>query len=160
MEFDLWDELAGLERRMDELVRAMLGSRPRRALLSLPSGLRHGFIPTTDVFVRGGGLVIRAELPGIDPKKDVSVSVEDGELVIRGERRCREEVKEEDYVRVEASYGAFERRVPIPQGVEEAKINATYADGVLEVIVPAGKPAARPKPRAIPIRSTGKARAA
>ena len=59
-------------------------------------------------------------------------------LVIVGERRHEKEVKEEAYYRVEASYGTFERRIAVREGIDESHISATYADGVLEVIVPKG----------------------
>jgi HSP20 family protein len=70
--------------------------------------------------------------------KDVTVQVREGMLIIAGERRCEMEVKEEAYYRMEASYGTFERQIAIPEGIDESRISATYADGVLEVIVPNG----------------------
>jgi HSP20 family protein len=91
-----------------------------------------------DVFGRDDDLVVKLEVPGIDPGKDVSVEVREGTLVIAGERRHEKEIKEEAYYRMEASYGTFERQIAIPEGVDESRISATYADGVLEVIVPKG----------------------
>ena len=64
------------------------------------------------------------------------------------------QVKEEAYYRMEAAHGTFERYISIPEGIEEDKIKAAYADGVLEVIVPAAAKALEPaKPRTIPIKT-------
>lgn len=160
MQIELWDEMAALERRMDELFRTFLGPRARLTFPALPVRLRRPFVPAIDVFSRGKDLVVRMELPGIDPVKDVAVTVEEDELVIRGERKRKEEVKEEHYYRMEASYGAFERHIPIPEGVDEGKIKAEYADGVLEVVVPEAAKALPPKARSIPIRTTKAVKAA
>jgi HSP20 family molecular chaperone IbpA len=111
-------------------------------------------VPVTDVFVRDEDLMIRVELPGIDPATDVTVSVEDGHLVIRGERKQEGELKEEAYYRLETAYGTFERFIPLPEGFDQAEIESAYEDGVLEVIVPAAAKALEPpKPRTIPIKT-------
>lgn len=135
---DLWDEIAALERRTDDLVRGFLGTRTRLANPTFSLSVRLPYMPTMDVFERGDDLVVNVEIPGIDPEKDVTIEVHEGTLTIRGERRQEKEVNEEAYHRMEASYGAFERRIQVPQGVDETKITARYADGVLEVIVPGG----------------------
>jgi HSP20 family protein len=83
-------------------------------------------------FVEEGAYVLRAELPGIDPEKDVEVSIENDMLTIRGERR--EETKEKN--RREFHYGSFRRTVSLPKGADADKITASYNDGVLEVRVP------------------------
>jgi HSP20 family protein len=135
---DFWDEITTLERRMDDLLRGFLGARTHLAYPALPLFVRKPFAPAMDVFKRNGNLAIRVELPGIDPEKDVRITTRDHDVVIEGERRQEEEVKQEAYYRMEATYGAFERRIPIPDGVEDEKIAATYTDGVLEVVVPIG----------------------
>ncbi len=94
--------------------------------------------PAVESFVRDGKLVVRADLPGIDPK-EVEVSVLGNVLTIKGERKEKKEVKEPDYIRREVSYGSFERRLTLPSGVTADKIEAQYKDGVLEIIMPAGK---------------------
>ena len=123
-----WDEMFALERRVDELMRSFLGTRTAPMLKV--------FTPTTDVFDRKGDLVVRVELPGLDVVKDVKVNIEEGALVIKGERRQREETREDAYYRMETSYGTFTRRVPLPEGIDEETITAEYKDGVLEVVVP------------------------
>ena len=137
---DVWDEFMVLQRRMDDLFRTYLGPRARATFPALPEGFRRPFVPVCDVFGREGDLIVHLEVPGIDPEKDVTIQVEDDVLVIRGERSTKEEVEEKDYYRMESSYGSFERRLPIPEGVKEDDIVATYADGVLEVVLPGAAP--------------------
>lgn len=97
-------------------------------------------------FVEGDTCVIRAELPGIDPEKDVEISVSDGIMHLQAVRRERSEEERPDGYRSEFRYGSLERRFRLPQGTTEKDIKATYHDGILEVRVPAPKqvkPAAR-----------------
>ena len=84
--------------------------------------------------------VIRAEIPGVDPDKDVEITVDDGVLTISAERR--EEVKEKG--RSEFHYGSFLRRVSLPPGAKEEQLEARYEDGILEVTVPVGATKAKP----------------
>jgi HSP20 family protein len=91
-------------------------------------------------FVEDKTLVVRAELPGIDPEKDVDISVVDGSLVIRAEKEQKSEKTEKDSYRSEFHYGSFVRAIALPSGVDEAQIAASYRDGVLEVRVPMGEP--------------------
>jgi HSP20 family molecular chaperone IbpA len=137
---DVWDEFMVLQRRMDDLFRTYLGPRARATFPALPEGFRRPFVPVCDVFGREGDLIVHLEVPGIDPEKDVTIQVEDDVLVIRGERSTKQEVEEKDYYRMESSYGSFERRLPIPEGVNEDDIVATYADGVLEIVLPGAAP--------------------
>jgi HSP20 family protein len=83
-------------------------------------------------FVEGDTYVLRADLPGIDPDKDVEISLEGDVLTIKGERR--EEIKERH--RQELRYGSFSRSVHLPGHAKEGDVKASYADGVLEVRVP------------------------
>jgi HSP20 family protein len=85
---------------------------------------------------KDGSLVIRADLPGIDPDKDVEVTVSGGMLHIDAERHQEERKEEQGYVRRELRYGSLSRSLPIPEGVNEGDITATYKDGVLEIRVP------------------------
>ncbi|OIQ78130.1 alpha-crystallin [mine drainage metagenome] len=81
--------------------------------------------------VKENEILIRAELPGVDPDKDIEVTVGDGFLTIKGERR--EEHK--DAERSEFHYGSFTRSISMPNGVDETAVHATYKDGILEVKV-------------------------
>jgi HSP20 family protein len=91
--------------------------------------------PSVDIFEHEGNLVLKAELPGIEPK-DVDVRVENNVLTLRGERKLETEVKREKYHRVERSYGTFSRSFTLPSVVDTEKIKAEYRDGVLQVTLP------------------------
>jgi HSP20 family protein len=100
-------------------------------------------------------LVVRAELPGIDPDRDVEVTVSEGVLHISARREERSEQKENDTVRSEFHYGSFVRNLPLPSGVREDDVDATYKDGILEIRMPIGEeqkaaakriPVSRPEP--------------
>jgi HSP20 family protein len=97
-------------------------------------------------YVEDDQYVLRAELPGIDPDNDVELTVDNGVLTIKAERR--EETKESG--RSEFRYGAFTRSVTLPAGADEDAVTATYDDGILEVRVPI-KEAKRPETRRITI---------
>jgi len=87
-------------------------------------------------FTEEGSLVIRAELPGIDPDKDVEISMHDGMLHLRAERKESTETKGTSEYRSEFRYGMFERTLPLPGGIKEGDVTATYKDGILEVRLP------------------------
>ena len=89
--------------------------------------------------------VVRAEIPGVDPDKDVEITVSDGVLTIAAERR--EQISEKG--RSEFHYGSFVRRVTLPTGAVEDKLAARYQDGILEITVPIE--AVQAEPRTIPI---------
>lgn len=99
-----------------------------------------------DEYREDGDLVIRAELPGIDPDEDVELTVSDSMLRIEAERREEEKVEEKGYVRHEIRSGTFTRSLPLPEGVSEADVTASYKDGILEIRVPAPAPAMEPSP--------------
>jgi HSP20 family protein len=141
-----WDDLFAMERRIDEFMRSFLGTKTVFG--------RRAFVPPIDVFERKGDLVVRLEAPGLDPAKDVKVTVQEGLLLISGERHLKEEVEEKDFYRMETSYGTFTRSVPLPEGFDEDTIKAEYKDGVLEVVAPkAAKALGAPKPKEIPVRA-------
>jgi HSP20 family protein len=83
-----------------------------------------------------GTLVVWAELPGLDPDKDVDVSVSDGVLHISAKREERNEKKDKGSYRSEFRYGEFSRDLALPTGVDPGKVDAKYKDGILEVRVP------------------------
>jgi len=83
-----------------------------------------------------GFVVVKAELPGIDPDKDIDVWVADGMLHISAKREEREEFKDKGVVRSEFHYGEFSRTLPMPTGIDQGSVKASYKDGILEVRVP------------------------
>jgi len=87
-------------------------------------------------FTDAGTFVVRAELAGIDPDKDVEVTVSGGMLHIRAERTEKEEHRSKDRYRSEFRYGIFERDVLLPEGVTGEDVSASYTHGILEVRVP------------------------
>ena len=105
--------------------------------------------PAVDIFETEGEIVVKAELPGMD-RKDIALHLENNVLSIRGERRFEKETKEENYHRIERSYGNFSRSFSIPATVDEEKIRADYKDGVLKIILPKKEQA---KPKQIKIAS-------
>lgn len=136
MKIELWDEFAGLQRQMDDLFGDFFA--PRRTFEPPVVGVfRRPFAPVTDIYEKDGKRIIRVEIPGIDPKKDLKITLQDGYLMIEGERVRREEVKDEDVYRVESFYGEFRRYFPVPEGVEAKDLTADYVDGILEIAMPA-----------------------
>jgi HSP20 family protein len=96
-------------------------------------------LPVTDVTETDKEIEITAELPGLE-EKDVKIDLADNLLTIRGEKKAKEE-KDKNYRMVERSYGAFERTIELPDGVNPDAIKATLAKGVLKVMVPKPVPA-------------------
>ncbi len=93
------------------------------------------WFPDIDVFQREGKIVIRADLPGMRPE-DVDVTVEGDLLTIKGRREEEKETKEENYYSSERAFGEFSRTVRLPEGTATDAIEATCANGVLEVTTP------------------------
>jgi HSP20 family protein len=91
--------------------------------------------PQVDVIDRDAEVVIKAEVPGVD-RKDLSVTVTDDTVTIRGEKKREEKVEKGDYYRCEIERGEFVRTVALPAGVDGAKARATFKDGVLELSLP------------------------
>jgi HSP20 family protein len=106
--------------------------------------------PAVDIYEQDGNLVLKAELPGIDPK-DVDVRVENNVLNLTGERKFENEVKREQYHRVERAYGRFSRSFTLPNVVDTARIKAEFKDGLLRVVMPKREEA---KPKQISIAVT------
>jgi HSP20 family protein len=90
-------------------------------------------------FVEKDEYVIRAEMPGIDPDKDVNVHVRNHSLEVRAERKQETKTEEGKGYRTEFRYGSFFRRVPLPPDANEQDVTATYRDGILEVRLPVEK---------------------
>jgi HSP20 family protein len=115
------------------------------------------FAPACDIAARGEELVLRVDLPGIDPERDVEVAAEDGVLYIRGERHRAQRGEDEQSRWAESWTGTFERGFQLPGTANPSKITASYRDGVLEVVVPQ---AASPGARKIPVTVAGRPRPA
>ncbi|MBC7318262.1 Hsp20/alpha crystallin family protein [Candidatus Bipolaricaulota bacterium] len=123
---------ARMSRLMDELFRDLVSFEDFADLdLDVFPGFGH-----TDIYLKDKTLVIETELPGAR-KEDIQVRVEDNRLVITGEIRRYEEVRDENYIRMGRRYGAFRRVFPLPEEVEDKKaIRAKFENGVLRVEIP------------------------
>jgi HSP20 family protein len=124
---------------------------------SLPAAFPRGFgrdvlVPELDVRDDGKQLMIDVDLPGVD-EKDVSVTLANGLLTIKGEKRSEREEKKESYYAAERSYGSFERTLRLPEAVDEGRIDARFDRGVLKIVAQK-KPEAQKAEKRIEIRKS------
>jgi HSP20 family protein len=136
-----WDPLGdvgSLRAEIDRLVgQAATGALP------------HRWAPSSDIIEGEDGIVITAELPGVKDE-DIHITVQNGVLRISGERRLEEEINQQRFHRLERTYGGFERRFTLPQGIREEDIHAGVAYGVLKITIPK---ASAPEPRVVAVGS-------
>ncbi|HEX9260058.1 MAG TPA: Hsp20/alpha crystallin family protein [Acidimicrobiales bacterium] len=104
--------------------------------------------------LKDGELVVRAEMPGIDPDKDVHIEVADGVLTIKAERKMESKEEKPGHFRSEFRYGSFVRRLVLPDSVALDDIKAAYTDGILEVRLPMPPAPATPEVRKIAVTKT------
>ena len=97
--------------------------------------LEGAWSPMVDVCEDKDNVLVRADLPGLN-KEEIDLSILGNTLTIKGEKKSETEVDEENYHRVERSYGLFQRTVELPSDVDQDKVDASYKDGVLEVKLP------------------------
>jgi HSP20 family protein len=97
-----------------------------------------GWYPAVESYVEGDKLIVRVDLPGIDPK-EVEILVVDNQLIIKGERKATREHNGDSHLYREVHYGRFERTLPLPKRVSADNVNARYNEGVLEISMPASK---------------------
>ena len=133
--------LARLERDFEHLMERFFGDAQRSAPLA-------DFGPAVSLAETESQYEVAAELPGMS-REDVRVELRNGDLCISGEKKNPEAEKGKTFHRVEQCYGEFRRAVPLPGAVDEAKIEASYKDGVLTVILPKCKEA---RPRQIEVK--------
>jgi len=110
----------------------------------------------TEEFHDGDTLVVRAELPGSDPQKDIEITVSSGVVHIRAHREQKEEHREDGAYRSEFRYGNFSRDIALPRGAAADDVRASYANGILEVRVPCPEQA-EPTPVKVAIDTGGAA---
>jgi HSP20 family protein len=135
-------ELDRFRRDFDDLFDRFLGGRFSRQ--------SPGNGPALESYVDNGKLIVRADLPGTDPK-DVEITATGDQLIIRAKREQQHEEKGRDFIHREVAYGSFERTVKLPGGVNPDEIKASYNNGVLELTVPLPEQA---RTRKVPIQST------
>ena len=136
---DPFRELAAMQNRMARLFGDVY-------LRDEDTAFRGSWTPAVDIFeTEHHDLVLKAELPGMT-REDIEVSVENGTLMLKGQKKFDETVKEENYRRVERSYGQFHRSFTLPNTVDTSKVAADYKNGILTVKLPFREEA---KPRTI-----------
>jgi HSP20 family protein len=138
MAINRWDpfrEVVSLQNRMNNLFRGMNEEESPLAAAS--------FVPAVDIYEDKDKVVLKLEVPGID-QKDLHVTVEDNTLTVKGERKFEGEEKQENFHRIERTYGSFYRAFTLPPTVDTANIGADYKAGVLKLELKK-KPEAQPK---------------
>ena len=101
------------------------------------------WIPSVDIYETENSLILTAEIPGVD-ENNIEIKIEDNTLSLKGERLFEKETTEENYHRIERSYGSFYRSFTIPRSVDQEKIRAEHDNGVLRITMPK-KPESKPK---------------
>ena len=126
----------GLMRRMQEDMDRLFGEAwgGRQSPSLFGEGGRAGWVPAIETFQRGDEFVVRAEVPGLSPE-DVSVEIGDDQLTIQGERKYDHQEEHEGVFRSERAYGSFYRVVPLPEGAMSDSAQATFKNGVLEIVL-------------------------
>ena len=136
-------EVTNLRREMDKIWEDFFGGREL-------VGVEGAWIPPVDLSETKDALIVKAEVPGMDPK-EIEVSMTGDLLTIKGEKKQRTEEKDENYHRIETRYGAFSRMIRLPVAVDSEKISATYEKGVLKLTLTKKEES---KPKQIEIKTT------
>ena len=143
--WDPFDDLASLRESMDKLFEEFFTRRPDRIRAPVV------WQPAIEAYETDGDVVVRAELPGIDPKQ-VEISVTEDTLTLKGEAKSEQEEKKRNYYRRELRYGSFVRSIALPSGVQGDKASASYKNGILEIRVPKSE---RAKPKTVKVVVAG-----
>lgn len=141
--WDAFHNLSTLQEQVNRLFDTKFSPNADSSALS-------AWAPAVDVYETENELVIKADLPGAT-EKDLDVKVENNMLTIGGERKFEQEVREENYLRMERSYGSFHRTFSLPSTVDTQAIQAQYTDGVLTLTLPKR---AESKPKQVKVKVT------
>jgi HSP20 family protein len=125
--------LSSFRRDMDELFTRFFGDWERAGTPWAP--MSASYVPQIESCVKDNTLLLKADLPGIDPK-EVELTVEGNQLTIKGERKAEREGQDGNYFHREVRYGSFVRTFTIPEGVKAEDVHAVYRNGVLELSIP------------------------
>jgi HSP20 family protein len=139
-----WDpfrEMSSLQERMNRLFDE---SRDRGTAEDVAQG---AWVPPIDIHETPESLVLKAELPGLK-REDIQIELQDSTLVLKGEKRFEKDVNEENYHRIERSYGSFQRSFTLPGMIKQDGVKAKFTDGVLEITLPKVEEA---KPRQVKV---------
>jgi HSP20 family protein len=141
-----WDpfrNVSNLQAQVNRLFESTLPDRGSDSSLTT-------WAPAVDIYETENELVLKADLPDVN-EKDIDIRIENNTLSIHGERKFEQEVKEENYLRVERSYGSFTRSFTLPSTVNTEAIKAEYKNGVLRVEMPKR---AESKPKQVKVNVT------
>ena len=138
-----WDPFGSFERQMLDRLFRPTGRREQWEATPLLSS----WTPAVDAHEKDGSIHVTVELPGVE-MKDVDVTLENNVLTIRGERRSETENDDKNYHWRERAFGTFQRSFTLPATVDRDKLQASYKNGVLEVVIPQ-KAEAKPKQIAV-----------
>ncbi len=147
-----WEPFRGVNTLQDQFNRLFSDVFDRKAEESSLTA----WAPAVDIYETGHELVVKADLPEVDPK-DLDIRVENNILTIRGERKFEKKVNEDNYLRVERAYGSFARSFTLANTVNSDAIKADYQDGVLTLTIPKREEA---KPKQIKVNVNTQAMAA
>ena len=139
-------QLSQMHEAFDDLVRDIFSDFPAPWLGTGAVGGE--WIPPMDVVEEEGRYLVHLDLPGLR-REDITVSVENGTLTLKGERRHESETKNGGYKRFERSHGTFTRTIALPNTIDPKRIEAAYKDGVLTVVLPKSEEA---RPKAIDVK--------
>jgi len=134
--------MSNLQDQVNRLFDASLRAKEENALTA--------WAPSVDIYETENELVVKADIPDVN-EKDIDVRVENNTLTIRGERKFEQKVKEENYLRVERTYGTFSRSFTMPNTINTEAIKAEYKQGVLTVELPKR---AETKPKQVKVNVT------
>jgi len=145
------DPFSAFRAEMDSLFDSFMGGLPAfTGMLGTGAGRSVPLAAHMDVKETDKEIVVEAELPGMDDK-DISLSLQDGILTIKGEKKLERDEEKENYRMMERRYGSFQQSVRLPDTVDEDKVEASFNNGVLKVSLPK-RPEAIGKQRTIPIK--------
>ena len=138
---DLASEFMNMQREIDRMFDRFSGG-------TLDDGITSTWLPAVDIIENENDYLVKVELPGVD-KNGVKITINDDVLTIRGEKKQEREKKDDNYHRVERSYGSFQRSFTLPSSVQSEKIEASYDNGILTVMLPKAEEA---KPKEIEVK--------
>jgi HSP20 family protein len=144
-----WDPFQDLRSAQDEMAQMSPMLAHALGLHTQQANARaSAWVPALDISERKDAYLVTVELPGLKPE-DLDITMEDGLLTIQGERQFTSESSEQQFHRVERRYGAFRRSITLPAHVMAEGIQASFEDGVLQILVPKAEEA---KPKRIQVR--------
>jgi HSP20 family protein len=139
-----WDPFREMTSVQERMKRVFDDLRDRTGAEEVAPG---AWVPPIDIHETPESLVLKAELPGLK-REDISIELQDGTLILKGEKRFARDVNEENYRRIERTYGAFQRSFTLPGIIKQDGVKAKFNDGILEITLPKAEEA---KPRQVKV---------